>query len=262
MTLTPFSFNRALLRRPGRSVVNGLRGGGPAPEFARISAEHTAYAVSLERAGLRVDFLDADEAYPDSMFVEDPALVLAEGAIVLKPGAPSRMREAELLRAPLARRFATVETLDDGYADGGDVLVLPDFVMIGLSARTDRAGAEALGRILARLGHDSRIVSPPDGALHLKTAATLIDGETVLTTPAGAQSGLFAGFRLIVVDPEEPGAANALRINETLIVSRQYQRTTERLARDGHRLVEVDTTHVARIDGGLTCMSLRYRDPE
>lgn len=259
MSLAPFRFDSALLRRPGASVVQGLRAGsGPLPELAQIRAEHAAYVAALEQAGVRTEILDPDETHPDSMFVEDPALVFAEGAILLRPGAPTRIGETALLGEALARRFAVIETLDEGYADGGDILVTPDLVMIGLSARTDRTGAEALARILAGFGHASRIVDPPRGALHLKTAATLIDEETVLTTPAGADSGLFAGLRAITVDPQEPGAANALRVNAALIVSAQYPRTAERLERVGHPLIAIDTTHIARLDGGLTCLSLRY----
>ena len=268
MILAPFDFDHALLRKPGRSIVHGLRAGGVAPEYDSILAEHAGYAAALEQAGLQIDILEPDEAHPDSMFIEDPALVFAEGAILLCPGAPSRVSEAASLRGALAKRFGRIEALDEGHADGGDILIMPNIVMIGLSSRTDRAGAEALGRIVAGFGLPSRIVAPPRGALHLKTAATLIDETTVLTTPEGAESGLFAGLRHIVVDPDERGAANALRANDFLLVSRQYPRTAERLAGADFRLVEVDTRHVARLDGGLTCMSLRYKrgtgcpDPE
>lgn len=253
-------FTHAILRQPGRSVVDGLRaGGGPAPDYAHVVAEHAAYAQALRDAGVATILLDPLEQFPDSMFVEDPALVFGEGAILLNPGAPTRNAEADALQSTLELHFSSVARLGEGHADGGDVLVTPEGVMIGLSARTDPAGARSLVRALERLGRKSQVVAPPPEALHLKTIATLIDAETILTTEAGAESGLFAGFRQIVVDPAEAPAANALRVNGALLLSANYPRIAERLDAAGYRLVLLDTSHINRIDAGLSCMSLRWR---
>ncbi len=149
-------------------------------------------------------------------------------------------------------------TLGEGHADGGDVMVTPGVVLIGLSARTDKAGARSLAAALAAFGSDSRNVAPPEGALHLKTIASLIDEATVLTTAEGESSGLFAGLRTIVTPEGEEAAANALRVNATLLLSANHPRIAERLDREGYALDLVDTTHVARIDAGLSCMSLRW----
>ena len=132
-----FEFNRAILRRPGASVVKGLRaGGGPDPVLEDVLTEHAGYERALAEAGLTLTVLDPLEEFPDAIFVEDPALVFSEGAIVLKPGAPSREAEGEYLRPTLNALFDRVLELPHGHADGGDVLVLPDKVLIGLSART------------------------------------------------------------------------------------------------------------------------------
>ena len=121
----PFDFTRALVRRPGASAVNGLRAGNrPDPDLAGLCAEHAGYVAALHAAGLEVDELAPDEGFPDGLFVEDPALVFPEAAILLRPGAPSRLGEAELLRPVLTARFAQVLELAEGYADGGDVLDL------------------------------------------------------------------------------------------------------------------------------------------
>ncbi|WP_332801926.1 arginine deiminase family protein [Sphingomonas sp. RT2P30] len=254
-----FDFTQAIVRAPGRSVVDGLSAqDGPAPDFAAVVREHDGYARALAACGLDVTMLDPLEAHPDALFVEDPALVFPEGAIVLRPGAPSRADEAALLRPALERHFADVQVLDDGHADGGDVMVTPDVVMIGLSARTDAAGAVALSAALARLGRRAMMVVPPAGALHLKTIASLIDEETILTTPEGAASGLFSRFRQIVLAPDEAAAANAVRINDTLLLPAHHPRIADQLAGLGHHLMLLDTTHVARIDAGLSCMSLRW----
>ncbi len=256
------AFTHAILRTPGRSVVAGLRANdGPAPEYETVLREHAAYAAALREAGLAVETLDPLEDYPDSIFVEDPALVFEEGAILLDPGAASRRGEGAHLMPVLDKNFAKVVRLAEGHADGGDVLVTPGRVLIGLSARTDRAGAQALAEALARFGREAAIVEPPREALHLKTIATLIDEETILTTPAGEASGLFDRFRTIVLDPGEAPAANALRINDRLLLSASHPRIAERLDKDGYGLVLLDTTHVSRIDAGLSCMSLRWRKP-
>jgi dimethylargininase len=254
-----FDFDHAILRAPAPSVVDGLRAqAGPSPTFAGVAAEHRAYAAALADAGVAVDLLPPLEAYPDSLFVEDPALVFAEGAILLRPGAASRAGEADHLRAALDRHFDDVAAIDAGHADGGDVLVLPDIVLIGLSSRTDRAGAEALVRALAALGRAARVVVPPAGALHLKTAVALLDEETVLTTAAGADSGLFDGYRRHVVPTEEDAAANALRVNDRLFVGRQFPRTIAMLGDAGYDVVPLDTRQIGLIDAGLSCMSLRW----
>ena len=253
-------FSHAILRRPGRSVVDGLRAhDGPGPAHERVAAEHQAYAHALEQAGVSVEILDPLEDFPDSVFVEDPALVFGNGAILLNPGAASRAGESAHLLPVLDRHFPTVTRIANGHADGGDVLVTPDLVMIGLSARTDEAGAQSLAGALRHLGHRTQIVQPPRGALHLKTIATLIDEETILTTAEGQASGLFDRFRQIMVDPGEEAATNALRINDTLLLSASAPRIADRLDKAGYRLALLDTTHINRIDAGLSCMSLRWQ---
>src|SRR5690242_10802497 len=133
-----FDFNSAIVRTPGRSVVNGLRAvPGPVPVFERVVAEHLSYIEALRAAQVNVTVLDALESFPDSIFVEDPALVFSQAAVLLRPGAPSRREEARELSATLAARFPRVLALSEGFADGGDILVTPGRVFIGLSARTN-----------------------------------------------------------------------------------------------------------------------------
>jgi len=257
MTRRVFDFNAALVREPARSVVRGLRANaGPPPSFEGVLAEHRAYIQALRAAGLHVAVLPALEAFPDSVFVEDPALVFSDAAILLRPGAPSRQGEASELAVALASRFARVLTLDAGHADGGDVLVTPARVLIGLSARTDAAGAAALRGLLASLGRESEVVRVPAGTLHLKSDCALVDEETILTTPAMAGSGLLDDYRLLVA-PEEH-ACNAVRVNDVILVRDGCPRTRELLARRGLNVVALPTQEIAKIDAGLSCMSLRW----
>ena len=253
-------FNRAIVRRPSRSVVDGLRASDRGnPTYDGVRAEHGAYVAALTAAGVTVTVLPALEAFPDSMFVEDPALTLFEGAILLRPGAPSRAGETQEIAPTLHEMFATVLQLQAGFADGGDVLITPERVMIGLSNRTDRVGAEALAACLAELGHNSEIAETPDDVLHFKTACSLLDEETILCTPSLAESGVFNGFKLAITPEGEEAAANALRINDVVLTGAEFPRTIEKLDGLGYAVVPVPTSEIGKIDAGLSCMSLRWR---
>ncbi|NBU24331.1 MAG: dimethylarginine dimethylaminohydrolase [Gammaproteobacteria bacterium] len=254
-----FRFDAALMRAPGRSVTSGLRAvDRGAPSFEALCDEHARYRAALQAAGVEVAVLPALEPFPDSVFMEDPALVFTEGAIVLRPGAPSRRGEAEALRPALESRFARVLTLADGHADGGDVLVTPRCVYIGLSARTDRAGAAALLRALAEFGKAAEIVEPPAGVLHLKTACSLLDQDRLLVTRELAGLPAFAGFERLVLPSGEEAAANALRVNDVLLLSAGHPRTADMLVAAGLRVEALPTGQVALLDAGLSCLSLRW----
>jgi len=254
-----YDFNSAIVRRPATTVSTGLRAHNRGdPTYQGICAEHEAYVRALRAAGLKVEVLPALEAFPDSMFVEDPALVFSAGAVLLRPGAASRRGEAEALAPTLEGHFERVPRLPRGSVDGGDVLVLPEKVLIGLSARTTREGAEALRECLAVLGLTGVVVQSPRDVLHLKSDCSLLDAETVLTTSRLSRSGIFSGFRELIVPPGEEAAANALRVNGHVLVGRDYPRTQERLVSAGFRIVPLATSEIAKIDAGLSCMSLRW----
>lgn len=255
-----FDFNRAIVRTPGASVVQGLRaGGGENPALAGVLAEHAAYVAALEAAGLAITRLDPLEDFPDAIFVEDPALVFPEGAILLRPGAPSRMGEAAFLRPALSAAFERVLEQAEGYADGGDVMAMPGKAFIGLSARTDPAGAAVLIGLLEQLGHQGVIAETPDSVLHLKTASSIIDEETILATADLAASGVFAGYRVLVVPAGEEAGANVLRVNNTILAGSRFPRIMDLLDGYGAQLQPLANAEIEKIDAGFTCMSLRWR---
>lgn len=255
-----FDFSDAIVRTPGRSVVAGLRdGGGPDPDYDALIAEHEAYVAALRGLGLAVDVLPPLEPYPDSIFVEDPALVFAEGAILLRAAAPSRAGEADLIAPVLQSHFDCVLPMQGpGHADGGDVLVLPDRVLIGLSGRTDRTGAEELIALLAQLGKKGEIAETPPGVLHFKTGCSLIDEETVFALPAMASSPHFKGLRVISVPEGEEKAANKLRIRDAALIGAHFPRSREIIERLGIRTIALPVQQIGLIDAGLSCMSLRW----
>lgn len=255
-----FDFDRAIVRRPSCEVVNGLRAGDhDGPSFEGVSREHDAYVSALQLAGLQVTTLAPAPEFPDSIFVEDPALVFSEGAILLRPGASSRMGEPDLLAPTLRDTFGVVLQVSEGRVDGGDIMVTPDKVIIGLSDRTDEQGARSLMRQLAALGHRGEMAQTPAGTLHFKSASSLVDEETVLATDTLAASGIFDGLRVLRVPEDEPGGANALRLNDLVLAGTPYPRTLDILARHGLNLISLDVTEIAKIDAGLSCMSLRWQ---
>ncbi len=144
------------------------------------------------------------------------------------------------------------------FGHGGDVLVTQSSVMIGLSARTDRAGATALIECLKTIGYKGEIVKTPQGVLHFKTECSLLDEKTFLVTRRMEQSGIFDGFKKIVLPKGEEPAANVIRINESLLVSSNYPQTIELLDQNGYFVVPIKTTEIQKIDAGLSCMSLRW----
>jgi dimethylargininase len=254
-----FDFDNAIVRTPARSVVNGLSAAGQRPDYDGVVREHEAYVRALRDTGVQVEVLPRLHDFPDSVFVEDAALVFHGAAIVLRPGAPSRAGEAAEMAPVLERRFQRVLHLTEGFVDGGDVLTAPDTVFVGLSSRTNAEGAKALVALLRDVGLNGQAVATPKNVLHLKSDCALLDEETVLVTARLAASRVFKSFRQLIVPEGEEGAANALRINDGVFLSLGYPETADMLARANYRIVPLATREIARIDAGLSCMSLRWR---
>jgi dimethylargininase len=215
--------------------------------------QHAAYAALLSTLGLEVITLDPLEGYPDACFVEDPAIALPGRAVLTRPGAASRRGEVDALGRVL-RGILPVESLDAGSLDGGDVLQLPDRILVGLSTRTDAAGIEALGRLSRRPVHGVRV----SGALHLKTVLSWLGGDRVLADPRALDLGApgLAGLEVIDADPSEPAGPNVLKVAHELVVSEASPRTAERLDALGLSLHPVDISEFHKAEAGLTCLSL------
>ena len=259
-----FRFSHALARRPSPAVVNGLRASaGPDPDFAVFSAQHDAYRKALTDAGVAVTTLPADNAHPDSVFVEDAALMIDGQAIILKPGAVSRRGEAARMAEDATGHVdGVIHLTDDGRVDGGDILVTGREALIGLSERTDTAGANAVGAVLAALGVASRRLGTPPAVLHFKSDCGLLDGDTVFATERLAASGFFAGYDVVTAPAGEEAAANLVRVNDHVLLASGFPRSAEMLDRLGYRVKLIDIGEAAKIDGGLSCMSLRYTRQE
>lgn len=258
------TFTHAIARRPAASATVGLRAVDTgAPDVARLAAQHGDYLAALAGAGVAVTVLEALPAYPDGHFVEDTALCLPQGAVVLRPGAPSRLGEAAEMAPHLAGFYGDLARItgEDSFIEGGDILMAEGELLVGRSARTNAAGIAELAGIVAGWGWRLREVEVPAGVLHFKTDCSLLDAGTVLATPRLAAAGVFAGYRVILTAEGEEAAANCIRVNDTVIQPEGFARTAEALDRAGYRLRAVGNSECAKLDGGMSCLSLRFTPP-
>jgi dimethylargininase len=221
----------------------------------RARRQHDAYEQRLTDAGYSVTRLAADAAIPDSVFVEDIAVVFDELAIVTRPGAESRRAETAAV-ADVLRPLRTLHCIDaPGTIDGGDVMTVGRHVFIGESRRTNAEAIAQMGAILAPHGFIVTGVAVR-GCLHLKSAVTAIADDTLLINRDWAPSEPFRIFRLLDVDPDEPMAANALRLHDRVVYPATFPRTRARLEDRGIRVVDVDVSEIAKAEGAVTCCSL------
>ena len=229
-------------------------------DLARMLRQHADYVAALKETGAEVIELDPLEDFPDALFVEDTALCLPEGAILMRPGAPSRMGEVARIAPVIRGLFDRVAEIGGpGTIEGGDILTTPREVLVGQSARTDAAGIAELRDILDGWGRPLREIAVPEGVLHFKTDCSLLDGGTILATERLAASGCFDGYRVILTAPGEEAAANAIRFNSVVLMPAGFPATAERLRAEGYDLREIGNSECAKLDGGMSCLSLRFQ---
>jgi dimethylargininase len=226
-------------------------------ELAKAEAQHRAYQRLLENCGARVISLPAEHTLPDSMFVEDPAIVLDELAVIFPLGTDTRRAEAASIAHALSkfRKLAHVEL--PGSAEGGDILRVGRRVFAGLSNRTNAEGIRQLASILAPYQYEV-ISVPVTGCLHLKSAVTYLGRNTLLANRAWFDVSPFPGFEWIDVDPAEPHAANALAIGETVIFPASFPCTRIRIEQRGFHVTSLDISELQKAESGLTCSSLLF----
>ncbi|WP_227268144.1 dimethylarginine dimethylaminohydrolase family protein [Roseobacter weihaiensis] len=260
MTAKSYTFSHAICRAPSRSSSDGLRAVDTgAPDLAVFEQQHADYVAALRTTGATVTVLDAMEAYPDSVFVEDAALCLREGAVIMRPGAPTRLGEAAEMIPHLTALYQEVLQVEGpGFVEGGDILTTEREILVGLSARTDHAGVEELRQLVDRWGYTVRIVETPPNVLHFKTDCSLLDEDTVLATKRLDASGCFEGYKVIHTAEGEEACANAIRFNELVVMPAGFPKTRDVLATAGYTIREVGNTEAAKLDGGMSCLSLRF----
>ena len=229
-------------------------------DAAVAAAQHRGYRGALEACGARVVTLPPAEEFPDSVFVEDAAIVLDEVAVLTRPAGESRRGEVGLLEPEVARLRPVVRVEPPATLEGGDVLRLGRALYVGLSPRTNAEGADALRRLAAPHGYEVVVVEPR-GCLHLKTGCSALDEETVIVNPEWVDAAAFRGREVLPVDAAEPWAANVLRVGGSVCVSAAFPRTADALAARGFDVRAVEVSEFAKAEGGLTCLSLLFRQP-
>lgn len=221
--------------------------------------QHRGYQRVLASLGCHVLTLEAEPTMPDAVFVEDVAVVLDEVAVMTRPGAESRRGEGASV-AEVLGRYRPLRAIEaPGTLDGGDVLRIGRTLHVGQSGRSNAAGVDQLRDAIAEFGYTVRTV-PIRGCLHLKSAVTALDDETLLMQPAWVGRESFAGFRIVEVHPEEEHAANVVRIGDHVVMAACFPRTWQRLVDAGVNVTTVDVSELQKAEGAVTCCSLVFAD--
>ena len=259
MTKNSYTFSHAIVRLPSKSIIDGLRAEDLGqPDLDIFLKHHRDYVAALKSTGAMVVELGALEEYPDSVFIEDAALCLPKGAIIMRPGAPSRLGEAAEIKPLLSDLYTETRTIEGpGFIEGGDILTTETEILVGRSARTDRAGVEELRRHVLDWGYTVREVETPPGVLHFKTDCSLLDEETILATERLSASGCFKGYKVIHTADGEEACANAIRFNNLVLMPQGFPETRAKLESAGYEVVTIGNTEAAKLDGGMSCLSLR-----
>ena len=256
MTLT-----RALVRRPSPNFADGLtQGDQGVPSYSVAKAQHDLYCETLERCGLRVTRLSTDAHFPDATFVEDTAILTRRGAIVTRPGAPSRRGEVESIREALVGFAPSLGEIEaPGTVDGGDVCEIDYRFLIGISSRTNEEGARQLAALLATQGYEATSVDVRGvpQLLHLKSGLAALDDGRLVAISALAGRDELRGYPVVRVDERESYAANCISINGRVLIARGFPLLESALVALRYEVLTLEMSEFRKMDGGLSCLSLR-----
>ncbi len=252
-------FANAIVRKPGKSMINGLTTAHlGVPDYELALVQHQSYIKALTECGLNVTVMPADEDFPDSTFVEDAALLTAHCAIITNPGAASRKGETLKIREAVSRFYSDIEEISEpGSVEAGDVLMVGEHYYIGLSGRTNLAGSNQLIQILENYGMTGSTIEL-EHVLHLKTGVAYLEHNNLVVSGEFVNKPEFAGFNKIVVPNKEAYAANCIWVNDTVLVPAGYPVTARKISDLGYSVVEIEMTEFQKLDGGLSCLSLRF----
>jgi dimethylargininase len=254
-------FKNAIVRTPGPTLSEGIRTASTEePEYQAALVQHAAYIEALQSCGVEVTVMEADPEYPDSCFVEDTAVLAGRVAVITHPGAPARQGEEKKVEEVI-RRFYPAERIEHitppGTLEGGDVLRVKDHFYVGLSARTNEAGARQLIRHLEQYGYSGSTVQLKE-MLHLKTGLAYLENNLLLTAGEFIRHPEFSSFTRIEIAAQDAYAANCIWVNGTVLIPAGYPATKTKIQAAGLVVMEVDATEFKKLDGGLSCLSLRF----
>jgi dimethylargininase len=255
-------FTKAIVRPPCANYAAGLtRVDLGAPDLERTFKQHEAYCQTLESCGLNVIRLAPDEEHPDSTFVEDTAVLTARGAVITRPGAPSRRAETNQIAPVIRDYFSNVQVIEEpGTVDGGDICEAGDHFFIGVSLRTNESGAQQLAGILESFGYTSSLIDirGVSNILHLKSGMAYLGGKRLVVIEPLRGFKEFSDYELICLDSSEEYAANCLVINGKVLIAGGFPATKRELEHMGYQTIALDMSEFQKMDGGLSCLSLRF----
>jgi len=252
-------FTRAIVKTPCRNMVNGITSATLGkPDYKLALDQHKDYIHALKKCGLEVTILDPDENFPDSTFIEDACLVTPNCAIITNPGAASRKDETiEISKAVKDLGLPVEKIQDPGTLDAGDIMMVKDHYFAGLSDRTNIDGASQLNRILEKYGYTSSTITLKS-VLHLKTGISYLENNNLLAFGEFVTHPALTGFNILEVDSDESYASNSVWINGKVLVPRGFSKTCNMIKNAGYQPFEVDVSEFRKLDGGLSCLSLRF----
>ena len=253
-------FTNAIVRTPGRSIVEGLSDSKTLglPNYEQAIIQHQSYIDVLIKCGLDVLVLEPCEEYPDSTFVEDVALITPNCVIITRPGAPSRKGEVHEIEFVLKQKFNNIEAIEaPGTIEGGDIMMVGDHYYIGLSERTNIEGAKQMIQILTKYGMSGSTISLKN-VLHLKTGLSYLEENNLVVCGEFLNDSSLGRFNPIEIPKKESYAANCIWVNNSVIIPLGYPTTKQRIKNAGYPVIETDVTEFQKLDGGLSCLSLRY----
>jgi len=252
-------FRQAVVLKPCLNMINGITTANAGmPDFDLAVEQHNQYIKALISCGLTVTILDANENFPDSCFIEDIAICTPKMAVIANPGAESRNAEKYTIKPVLEEFYKTIYQIEfPGTLDGGDVMMVDNHYYIGISERTNANGADQLISFLTQNGMSGSKV-PLNEMLHLKTGLSYLENNNLLITGEFVKNDEFKKFNPIFVSESEAYAANSLWINNTVLVPENYPETRKKIENLGYQVIEVNTSEFRKLDGGLSCLSLRF----
>lgn len=252
-------FKYAITRRPSKTMIDGISDADlGVPNYENALKQHDDYIEALKECGLEVTTLPAVEEYPDSCFVEDVALMTPHCAILTNPGAPSRRGEVVHIEDAVTRKYDNIERIiDPGYVEAGDIMMVGDHYYIGLSDRTNQEGADQMIAILEKYGMTGSVVEMSE-MLHLKTGLGYLEDNNLVACGEFLTKEEFQKYNLIKIDLDNSYSANSVWINGTVLVPKGFDSTSEAIRNAGYKVREVDVSEYQKLDGGLSCLSLRF----
>ncbi|PLX22593.1 MAG: N(G),N(G)-dimethylarginine dimethylaminohydrolase [Marinilabiliales bacterium] len=251
-------FTRAIVRKPAETFANGITTANLGkPDINLALKQHEAYCEALIKCGLELTVLDPNPKFPDSCFVEDTAVVTRDFGVIARPGDPRRLGEEVEIQKVLEPMLTLCYIEEPGKLDGGDIMQADNRFFIGLSNRTNLAGSKQLKNIVSKYNYEAYSI-PVCNLLHFKTGVNYLGDNNLLIHKDFCSKDDFKSYNQIVIEDDEEYAANSLRVNDYVLVPKGFPKTKASIENLGYQVIEVDLSEYQKMDGGLSCLSLRF----